>query len=416
MSEFLHPGQHPDADQLSAFAEHVLPDHERAEMLAHLVECAHCRQVVFLAQGTQEAQTPVGAAHVGGVGWLKHWGRLSPVAAAVACGLLVAVLLEHRHPKDQAKKSDIAQEVGGPPPLSQSHLPHPVIPSVLPSGPALSPKSSTIPKVASSLHPSPATAHSGVGGVASVHGNLATDQLTDKLPEFSPNAPASGRRPASALSAGSSSLNGAIGSPVAQVRPFQRQKNNPFNDNGAQTAVFKSQNQLFPQQALAPPPSSEPSQSDIQRSVNETVAVTAGAPGLQPESAVVSADVSSLGRVAQAKSKRAPLPSKRPAVSTISNGHETLAVDSAGDLFVCEDADTRWRHVAHQWAGKAVKVSLASPNSTVQQAPSLPADATASKNSETAKPAAVATRVRFELITDTGAILSSPDGVVWKER
>jgi len=36
MSEFLHPGNHPDADQLSAFAEHVLPDHERLETLAHL--------------------------------------------------------------------------------------------------------------------------------------------------------------------------------------------------------------------------------------------------------------------------------------------------------------------------------------------------------------------------------------------
>lgn len=416
MSEFLHPGQHPDADQLSAFAEHVLPDYERAEMLAHLAECADCRQIVFLAQGTQEAQTPVGAATVGGVGWLKHWGRLWPLAAAVACGLLVAVFLERRHPKDEAKKSDIAQEVGAPLSLSQSQLPHTIIQGVPRSGVTLSPKSSTIPKVASSLHPPLATPHSGVGGFASVHGNLATDQLTDKVPEFSPNAPASGRQSTSALSAGSSSLNGAIGSPVAQVRPLQEQKNNPFNDNGAQTAVLKSQNQLFPQEAPAPPPSSEPSQSDIHRSVNQMVAVTAEAPSLQTESAVVSANVSSLGRVAQAKSMRAPLPSKRPAVSTISNGHETLAVDSAGDLFVCDYAGIRWRQVAHQWTGKAVRVSLASPNSTVQPAPSLSADATASKNSETAKSNAVATRVSFELTTDTGAILSSPDGVVWKER
>jgi hypothetical protein len=345
---------------------------------------------------------------------LRHWGRLWPVAAAVACGLLVAAFLQHRHPRDLPKKSDIAQDVGAPVPLPQSQLPHTVVPGVPPSGPARSPKSSTTAKVASSLQPSP-TPHPGVGGFASVHGNLATDQLTDKLPEFSPNAPASGRQSANASSAGSSSLNGAIGSPVAQARPLQEQKNNPFNDNGAQTTVLKSQNQLFPQQAPAPPPSSEPSQSDIQRSVNQTVAVTAENPILQTESTVVSANVSSLGRVAQAKSMRAPLPSKRPAVSTISNGHETLAVDSAGDLFVCEDAGIRWRQVAHQWTGKAVKVSLASPNSTPEPALGLSADATASKN-ETAKPAAVATRVSFELTTDTGATLSSPDGVVWKQR
>jgi hypothetical protein len=157
MSEFLHPGQHPDADQLSAFAEHVLPGHERVEMLAHLAECADCRQIVFLGQRAQEAQTPLAATPRSRVGWLKLWGRLWPATAALACGLLVAAFLQHRHPGDQAKESDIAHEVGAPVPLSQSQLPHPVVPAVPPSGPALSPKSSTTGKVASSLHPSPGT-------------------------------------------------------------------------------------------------------------------------------------------------------------------------------------------------------------------------------------------------------------------
>jgi hypothetical protein len=415
MSEFLHPGQHPDADQLSAFAEHVLPGHERVEMLAHLAECTDCRQIVFLGQRAQEAQTPLAAAPRSRMGWLKLWGRLWPATAALACGLLVAAFLQHRHPGDQAKESDIAHEVGAPVPLSQSQLPHPVVPAVPPLGPALSPKSSTTVKVASSLHPSPGTPHSGVGGFASVHGNLATDQLTDKLPEFNPNAPASGRQSANALSAGSSSLNGAIGSPVAQVRPLQEQKNNPLNDNGTQT-VLKSQNQPFPQPAPAPPPSSEPSQSDIQRSVNQTVTVTNDTPLLQTKNAVVSS--SAIGGTVPLRTitQIAPLPSKRPAISTISNGHETLAVDSAGDLFATENAGIRWRQIARQWTGKAVKVSLASPNSMMRTAPISPAGATASKNSETAKPAAVATKVSFELTTDTGAILSSPDGVVWKQR
>src|ERR1700751_2861624 len=90
MSEFLHPGQHPDADQLSAFAEGVLPDHERVEMLAHLAECADCRQIVFLAQQAQKAEIPPSDAAAGHVSWWKNWGRLWPVAAALACGLLVA--------------------------------------------------------------------------------------------------------------------------------------------------------------------------------------------------------------------------------------------------------------------------------------------------------------------------------------
>ena len=55
MSERLHPGVHPDADSLSAFVEGVLPEHERAECLAHLAECSRCREVVFLAQGAPVA-------------------------------------------------------------------------------------------------------------------------------------------------------------------------------------------------------------------------------------------------------------------------------------------------------------------------------------------------------------------------
>jgi hypothetical protein len=202
-----------------------------------------------------------------------------------------------------------------------------------------------------------------------------------------------------------------MGSPVAQAPPPQERKN-------GQLAVSELQNQPLSQQATTARSSSETSQSDIQRSATQTVAITSAAPVLKTESAVVSASVSSLGKAAQAKSTRAPLPSKRPAASTISNGHETLAVDSAGDLFVCEGAGIRWQRVAHQWTGKAIKVNLASPASMTQSAPSktLSGGATTSTNFDTGTPAAVATRVGFELTTDTGAIWSSPDGLVWKRQ
>ena len=41
---------HPDAEQLNAFAEHALSEHERRQMLAHLAECVRCRQVLAYAQ------------------------------------------------------------------------------------------------------------------------------------------------------------------------------------------------------------------------------------------------------------------------------------------------------------------------------------------------------------------------------
>jgi hypothetical protein len=129
--------------------------------------------------------------------------------------------------------------------------------------------------------------------------------------------------------------------------------------------------------------------------------------------------VSSLsGKSAQAKSVEAPLPSNRPAASTISNGVETLAVDSAGDLFVSKDADIGWQHVVRQWTGKVVRVSLASPTAPIQPARSTSqsVDARSSKNVEAVKPTTAAKRVGFDLVTDSGTIWSSPDGFVWKQR
>jgi hypothetical protein len=49
MSKHLQSGRHPDADQISAFVDHALPEHERKEMLAHLAECTDCRETVALS-------------------------------------------------------------------------------------------------------------------------------------------------------------------------------------------------------------------------------------------------------------------------------------------------------------------------------------------------------------------------------
>jgi Carboxypeptidase regulatory-like domain/Putative zinc-finger len=49
MSELLQAGQHPDADQLNAFVEHSLPEHEQQQTLAHLAVCPACRQIVALS-------------------------------------------------------------------------------------------------------------------------------------------------------------------------------------------------------------------------------------------------------------------------------------------------------------------------------------------------------------------------------
>lgn len=47
--------EHPDANLLAAFAEKRLLAHEREELLAHLSQCADCREVVALTSVTEQA-------------------------------------------------------------------------------------------------------------------------------------------------------------------------------------------------------------------------------------------------------------------------------------------------------------------------------------------------------------------------
>src|SRR5580658_2198431 len=106
---FGAPGVHPDADQLSAFVEHVLPVHERNDVLAHLAACRDCRETVAMALPAAEVfeQTAAAAAAVPAAAvmaaapinvaapprraWFARWTILLPAAAAVAAlGLFVA--------------------------------------------------------------------------------------------------------------------------------------------------------------------------------------------------------------------------------------------------------------------------------------------------------------------------------------
>ena len=85
-------GEHPDANLLSAFAEHRLADAERVQVLEHLSGCAPCREVAALiTAGAEEPQTVFRPQRVNR--WWKspvvHWSALLTAAVVV----LVAVLL-----------------------------------------------------------------------------------------------------------------------------------------------------------------------------------------------------------------------------------------------------------------------------------------------------------------------------------
>jgi hypothetical protein len=82
------PGEHPSADVLNAYAEHVLPANEEQPVVQHLATCADCREVVYLASAATEelelpAPTPSPAEHV------RWWTWAVPLLAV----LIVASIL-----------------------------------------------------------------------------------------------------------------------------------------------------------------------------------------------------------------------------------------------------------------------------------------------------------------------------------
>ena len=97
------PGEHPDADLLTAFAEKSLSATEREQIFQHLAVCADCREVLLLAQ-PQAGPEPAPAFHfperwLGGT-WLRgNWLRWGIVAACAVVVVSGAVLL--RYPRQQ---------------------------------------------------------------------------------------------------------------------------------------------------------------------------------------------------------------------------------------------------------------------------------------------------------------------------
>jgi Carboxypeptidase regulatory-like domain/Putative zinc-finger len=94
MSELLQSGQHPDADQLSAFIEHALPAHEQEETFAHLAICPHCRSIVALSM-PPVAELPQPHPEPARRRWLSGWMMVWPAGAALAALLLAGIYIRN---------------------------------------------------------------------------------------------------------------------------------------------------------------------------------------------------------------------------------------------------------------------------------------------------------------------------------
>jgi hypothetical protein len=139
MSELLQSGQHPDADQLSAFIEHTLPAHEQEETLAHLAFCPHCRSIVALSMPPADPLPhphPEPARRPWLSGWMMVWPAGAALAALILAGIYMrnGLVVEKHVPPTQTAQSipPAPRKEAPPPPTVKLQAPRSAVPQAAP--------------------------------------------------------------------------------------------------------------------------------------------------------------------------------------------------------------------------------------------------------------------------------------------
>jgi hypothetical protein len=410
MSNLLQPAHHPDADQLSAFAEHALPLHEQQQTLAHLATCPDCRAVVFLAQQAIPAETPQPVpAHRP---WFSTWNLAWAATAAFACALLVTIGLHNAAVPKPTPAVTATASVEPPAP------PVPALSDAVPLKPVPMAKKSQPPAVAgdSSVHgpeirilPMDSRSRASVNqrfvqsvpaGNAPVRAPAGGSLSDESVDQLSANAANASTPPQAALGylAGQHSQTQAVTQAQTHTGPAQVQSQQPY--------------QLA---AAPPPPLAAPAAATAAgaRPVGVNLGNASVAPAGNAASsaihiaALASATPQTLPANVRAIQSQLVLPSHLLAVSTVSRAAKTLAIDTAGTLYLSNDSGQTWQAIPAQWTGHATKLSLPAPlqGSLSPKKKSAEADK-ANSNSPSA----------FELTTASGIVWTSPDGEHWKPK
>jgi hypothetical protein len=453
MTQILQPGQHPDADQLSAFAEHALPPHEQQQLLAHLAACSDCRALIFLAQEAVPAAVvepqPI-PAHQPWFSLFSGWKLALPAAAALACLVLVTLHLHNQAMEDRmnAMADKTARLEPAPPPA----------PPLPPAQPA------PLKSASAELPQPPAIVPRSVNGMAattvdngSLHGNaqpLVLGGLGGRSAAVSTNdlkAESTSRQSSlGSVSAGNFAAANSAPAPVAPMsgmsgplpaNPSPQTAGAAASDSIAtlgeeqpaaraaamapraapSTAALHSLNQQYNAPPPAPP---QQATAAAPAAVTETVTVNSAPVQLETESnataQVISGSLSgasfgSLQSKARAAKKEPALPSRLPVVSTTANARQQLALDTAGALFRSEDAGVTWQAVPIQWTGRALKITLAPSSKPPAPAKETITAAPAAAPAAAAK-AAPAPPQLFQLTNDAGQLWTSPDGQTWTRQ
>lgn len=394
---------HPDAENLNAFAEQVLSERERSEMLRHLAVCGRCRQVIGLTREAAEAEAaaevmspavrPVAQARRG---WWKEWRLALAPVAALAATALVAIYV-HQH--NAERSAQMAQTT--PRAVMQRDEP-PVSPAMQPESPAAA------PRLASPAAP------------AAEKKELKTENSSSEARQQSPEMAMLPEKPSepAALDTSAAQLQAAPPPPAEAPTGREALKTKQQEDN-TQIELQKQQSGAGAEPrrsfaAKANMPVSMAGAGGGASASSEQVEVTAAAP--EPKMRTLhGAGFGSLGGLqANAVATRAietiHLPSGKRAVSLAFAGPRMLAIDKAGALYLSEDSGNTWERVAQQWSGRALVVRREAQEKTgADKAPEAEGNLRAARGAG----GAPAEAPIFEIVNDKGQIWKSTDGKTW---
>lgn len=365
MNPMTQPGTHPDAEVLTAFAEQLLSATERKDVLAHMAACGRCREVVFFAQKSMGVEEPVRAvAQVSepttGGGWFSVW-KWSWIPVAALAGVVGFAVIRH-----VARVSDsetpMAQALA-PPEVAQNR-PATKAPASEPAQPP--------PSQLSHEEAKQKTAERERSDRDAVVDRKSLDERDGSVARKKDEAAKeTDQLSAAALKDSGGSVHGAlgaraktsgIGGPMARNQVQQQnnsQLQNYANEEDRQASVLAdSANKPAP--SMIGPGSSSQS-ATVQASgapmpVSPTPSAAPAVSMAQMESAMVSG-----GNFEKRKARNLVLPSNLAMISQATSEKRTIAIDTAGSLFLSEDAGKRWQPISTQWTGRAVVVKTVEP-------------------------------------------------------
>jgi hypothetical protein len=462
---------HPDADSLSAFAEQALSEAERTRMVAHLAQCARCREVVFLAQTAAEVETPAavrtdGATSVAGKAvisegavstsprsgfrfpslWLaQSWAMLIP-AAALAAGAALVFWVEKQPaeaPVEPAQIQSQRAEAGA----QRSGLEEQKLAVQAPvdrnsigeAGSAVrSAENTRAPKDKAPAEPEEIAKGVPAAKSAPLPAVLVTqNQAVEMVRPQQASAAQGGPRPMQ----GGITLPSLSAAPSAPIPPKQ----------GLSGAAWKPQKPLSPAAATVhsnldrwtpdgAPSAREGTGPDFHGVTPAQTASTAGLEGFSRQRRLMAPPNPQMQIYAMSKLMSVLLPDGQMSVATATLRDRKLALDPQGLVYLSADAGKNWEAVTPTWEGKVLTLGTNQSHpllfTAVGEAPAgtneppvlqpSPSGNDATEDSATqhaATPAAAhaaaaqqAKTPLFKLATDRGETWVSADGKSWRRQ